>query len=189
MTEKQTIHWILTNLGPDIDKALAAKYKNPDLLYTKDWLAGMCYRETGFLINRYVTQGIATKNIHSLMRGDYGQGPGEIEKSYHGFGYWQIDIGSYPAFVKSGDWKDPYKTCVKAITVLEEKRVYLQKQLPTLTGEQLNRAITAAYNCGQGNVTKALKAGKDVDIYTHQHDYSKEVWRYREIAKPLSEKP
>lgn len=186
MTEKQTIQWILTNLGPDIDKALAvSKQKNPDLLYTIDWLAGMCYRETGFLINRYVTQGISTKNIHSLMRGDYGQRKGEVEKSYHGFGYWQIDIGSYPDFVKSGDWIDPYKTCIKAISVLEEKRLYLVKQLPTLTGEPLHRAIIAAYNCGQGRVSQAIKEGKDVDYYTHQKDYSKMVWVYRNIAKAL----
>lgn len=184
MTEKQVIQWIIINLGPHIDKALLqARLKNPDLLYTKDWLAGMAYRETGFLINRYVSQKLKPENIHTLMRGDYGQRPGETEKSYHGFGYWQIDIGSYPDFVKSGDWKDPYKTCVKAISVLEEKRLYLQSKLPAMVGEGLHRAITAAYNCGQGNVFKALKAGKDVDIYTHQHDYSKEVWRFREIAK------
>ena len=184
MTEKQIIQWILKELGPAIDKALAeAKVKNPYLLSSKDWLAAMAYRETGFLIARYIGQKNKPQIIHTLMRGDYGMRPGEKEKSYHGYGYWQIDIASYPAFVKSGDWKDPYKTCEKAISVLEEKRTYLQGKIPGLEGEALHRAITAAYNCGQGNVFKALSNGKDVDVYTHQHDYSKEVWRYREIAK------
>jgi len=184
MTEKEIIYWISTFLGPDIDKALEqARMKNPGLLYTKEWLVAMAYRETGFLIGRYAAKNMTPFAIHPLMRGDYGQRKGETEKSYHGYGYWQIDIGSYPDFVRSGDWKDPYKTCVKAISVLEEKRLYLEKKFTWLQGEDLHRAITAAYNCGQGNVATALSKGRDVDIYTHQHNYSKEVWRFREIAQ------
>jgi hypothetical protein len=186
MTERETIRWITTVLGPIVDRAIDfSRQKNPALLYTRDWLTGMCYRETGFLINRYVTQKLPVATIHTLMKGDYSQRQGETEKSYHGFGYWQIDIGSFPDFVKSGDWKDPYKTCVKAISVLEGKRIFLQKKLQGLVDERLHRAITAAYNCGEGNVLKALTAGKDVDIYTHQDNYSAEVWRFREIAKLL----
>ncbi|WP_276483539.1 hypothetical protein [Paraflavitalea pollutisoli] len=186
MTEKQAIAWILKELGPIIDKALTeAKAKNPDLMYTTDWLAAMAYRETGFLIARYMAQNAKPEAIHPLMRGDYGQRPGEREKSYHGFGYWQIDIGSFPEFVKSGAWKDPYKTCVKAIEVLEGKRKYLQLKFPALTGDSLARAVTAAYNCGEGNVQKVLLAGQDIDSRTHQKNYSKEVWRFREIARSI----
>ncbi|WP_315822992.1 hypothetical protein [Paraflavitalea speifideaquila] len=186
MTEKQIITWISRELGPVIEKALTeAKVRNPALLYTKDWLVAMAYRETGLLIAKLLAQGGKTPAIYSLMRGDYGQRPGEIEKSFHGFGPWQIDIGSFPEFVKSGNWKDPYKTCVKAIEVLEGKRKYLQSKFPNLSGEALERAITAAYNCGEGNVKKALEAGEDVDSRTHQKNYSKEVWRFREIARPI----
>jgi len=183
MTEREIISWINTNLGPVIDQALAEATKGKlDLLYTRDWLTAIAMRETGFLIARYAKQAKTPAQIHPLMRGDYSQRPGEKEKTYHGYGYWQIDIASYPAFVESGDWKDPLKTCRKAIAVLEEKRIYLQQQFPVLTGEELNRAITAAYNCGQGNVAKAIRAKRDVDVYTHQKNYSAEVWRYREIA-------
>lgn len=186
MTEKQVIAWILRELGPVIEIALEqTKAKTPDLPYTKDWLASMAYRETGFLIARYVAQNAKAEAIHSLMRGDYGRRPGESEKSYHGFGYWQIDIGSFPDFVKSGAWKDPFKTVVKAIDVLEGKRRYLQAKFPKLGGEDLNRAVTAAYNCGEGNVQKVLLAGQDVDSRTHQKNYSKEVWRFREIARSI----
>lgn len=186
MTEREILSWIKTSLGPTIDKVLdEAKKKNPDLIYTPDWLAAMCMRETGFLIARYVQKKIKVEVIHTLMKGDYSQRKGELEKSYRGFGYWQIDIASYPQFVKTGDWKDPYKTCLKAISVLEEKRFYLEPKFPNLKGDGLYRAITAAYNCGQGNVQKVLLTGQDIDTRTHQKNYSAEVWRYREIFNSL----
>jgi hypothetical protein len=185
VTEKQTIKWILDNLGEVIQKSIAeSKVKNPDLLYTQEWLAAMCYRETGFLIARYVAKGMSAESIHSLMRGDYSQRPGEKQKMYHGFGYWQIDIDSFPAFVESGDWRDPCKTCMKAIAVLEGKRLYLQQRLK-LTGDALYRAITAAYNCGEGNVMKVVTKGEDIDARTHGKNYSAEVWRFRRITQEL----
>lgn len=186
MTEKDILRWINVNLGDPIDRALVhAREKFPNHQYTKDWLAGITMRETGFLIARYVKEGAKPDVIHGLMRGDYGQRSGEKEKSYHGFGYPQIDIGSYPDFVKSGDWKDPFKVFRKAITVLEEKREYLVPKFPNLQGDSLYRAITAAYNCGQGNVAKVLTAGQDIDSRTYNKDYSREVWRFREIFKTL----
>ncbi len=176
MTEKQILSWIKTNLSPIIDKAI--KDSGTDL-FTTDLLAAMAMREVNFLIARNSTKHFSV--VCELMKGDYGQRPCEKEKSYHGFGFWQIDIGSFPEFVKSGDWKDPYKTCIKAISVLEGKRKYLESKLPSVP---LN-AIVAAYNCGEGNVYRAIKNGKDVDIYTHNHDYSKEVFRYKEIYNTL----
>lgn len=188
MTERDILKWIGANLGQTIDKALdQAREKNPTLLYTKDWLAGIIMRETGFLIARYVKQGAKPEIIHTLMRGDYSQRPGEKEKNYHGFGYCQIDIASYPDFVKSGEWKDPFKIIRKAIAVLEEKRVYLSPKFPNLQGDSLQRAITAAYNCGQGNVAKVLAAGQDIDARTYNKDYSREVWRFRQIFNSLSQ--
>lgn len=186
MTERSILSWINRELGPIIDQAIEeAKKKNPDLIYTRDWLAAMCMRETGFLIARYAKQGMKVAIIHTLMRGDYSQRPGEKEKSYHGYGYWQIDIASYPQYVKSGDWKDPLKTCAMAISVLEEKRKYLEPRFANLKGDSLHRAVTAAYNCGQGNVAKVLREGKDIDARTHNMDYSAEVWRYRQIFNSL----
>lgn len=188
MTEREILQWINVNLGTAIDKAIAhAREKTPDLIYTKEWLAAMAMRETGFKIAEFVKKGMKPEQMHPIMRGDYGQRPGEKEKSYHGFGYWQIDIGSYPDFVKSGDWKDPFKTCRKAIAVLEEKRLYLAPRFPNLQGDSLARAITAAYNCGQGNVAKVLNEGKDIDSRTYNKDYSRDVWRFRQIFNSLQQ--
>lgn len=185
MTEKQTIKWIADELRTMISQAIQeAKQKNPNLLYTTDWLIGMTYREVGFLLQRYIGR-VPPKDIWPIVKGDYSQRKGEKEASYHGFGLMQIDIGSFPDFVKSGDWKDPLKTYKKAISVLESKRQYLQKECPSLSGDELCRAITAGYNAGAGRLPPLIEKGADIDTYTHQHNYSKEVWRFREIYNSL----
>lgn len=186
MTEKQVLRWIKDNLSGFINQALSeARTDNPKLFYTEDWIAGMAYREVGFLIDRYATQGKPPEVIHGLMRGDYSKRPGEKKKVYHGFSYMQIDIDSYPDFITSGKWKDPLECFRMAISVLEEKRIALSKLFNVPT-EGYHRAITAAYNCGQGNVSRALRKGKDIDFYTHQKNYSKEVWRFRELYRSLA---
>ena len=89
MTQERILYWIRENLSGFIKKALE---QYPDVIYTEDWLAGMTYRETGFLIARYADKQMSPESIHSIIKGDYGRRDGELEKQYHGFGYMQIDI-------------------------------------------------------------------------------------------------
>lgn len=180
-SDQKMMKWIKDNLGAMINGAVEGT------VYTEDWLAGMCARETGFLFTRYVNQGKSLAEINLLMKGDYGRRPGEPAKIYHGFGYWQIDIGSYPAFINSGKWTDPLATAKQAISVLNEKRNYLigRGWQQKISADKLERAVTAAYNCGQGNVDKALRNNLDIDTYTFHKDYSKEVFRYRGIYSKL----
>jgi hypothetical protein len=186
MTEQRKAFWIRDNLGKYIRQALEDYRKvNPTHFYTEDWLAGIAFREVHNLIERYADQKLKFEVICSLMKGDYGQRKGDKEKCYHGFSFWQIDIGSFPEWIKTGSWKDPYKSCYKAIMVLDNKRKYLQVKFPNLKGELLHKAVTSAYNSGEGNVRKALQAGLDTDHYTHNRDYAKEVFRYREIYRNL----
>ena len=191
MTERQIMLWYKTNLQQAVEKAIAEKKeKNPALIYTADWLMAMAYRETWTLVNRYIQNKILFENVLPVVRGDYGRREGELEKQFHGFGFWQIDIGSFPEFVKSGDWKDPFKCCKKAIDVLEEKRQWLfgsGKRLieKNYDVEFVHRCITAAYNCGQGNVFKAVNAKLGIDHYTHEKNYSQMVWKYRELYNSL----
>jgi hypothetical protein len=186
MTTREILIWIHVNLLPSITQAITeAKKKNPGLIYTPDWLVGIAYRETGGLINKYGSTNVRPDIMHTLMRGDYSKRDGEKFAMHHGFGYWQIDIDSYPEFVKSGNWKDPFKCCLQAIDVLESKRQYIESKLPKLGGDDLHRAITAAYNCGEGNVVKVLVAGQDVDTRTTGHDYSAEVWQRRSFYKQI----
>jgi hypothetical protein len=189
MTERSIMRWYKENLQQAVEKAIALKKeKNPELLYTTDWLLAMAYRETWTLVARYIKNKIVFENVLTVVKGDYGKRDGETEKQFHGFGFWQIDIGSYPQFVKSGDWKDPFKCCCKAIDVLEEKRLYLESKFDKddFNSETFQRMITAAYNCGQGNVTKAVNAKLGMDYYTHEKNYSQMVWKYRELYNSLT---
>lgn len=180
--DKDLMMWIRDNLGSIIRHSLT------DSPYTESHLAGICARETGFLIVRYNNRGKSFEEITGLMRGDYSRRPGESSKRYHGYSYWQIDINSYPQFIKAGDWLDPVKSCVMAASVLKEKHGYLFRKgwSTKLCPDMFLRAVTAAYNCGQGNVHKALSRGLNVDYYTFNHDYSKEVFRFKKIYEELS---
>lgn len=180
-TEAEMMRWIRDYLGNMMRQAVTGS------AFTEDWLAGMCARETGYKIIQYYNQGHDFAYVCENMRGDYGRRSGEASARYHGFGFWQIDIGSYPDFINSHDWKDPLKTARKAVTVLNEKKTYLQNRGwdAQLTADEFNRAITAAYNCGQGNVDKALRNNRPIDFYTFTQNYSAEVWRYRNIYRNL----
>lgn len=178
------MQWYKDNLSVMVIKAIEEKKKaKPDLIYTPDWLIAMAYRETWTLVIKLIEAGAPFANI--TPKGDFGQRKGETEKQFHGFGFWQIDIGSYPDFIKSGEWKDPYKCCLKAIDVLEEKRAALRPYF-ALEDETFFRYITAAYNCGQGNAIKALKDKRGADYYTHEKNYSEMVWQYRGLYNSLT---
>jgi hypothetical protein len=173
MTEKAILQWIKGNLGMPIKVAIAGT------VYTEDWLGAMACREVGVLI-----PGQPTVPDWSLFKGDYTQRPGEEAKQYHGFSPWQIDTGSFPLWINAGNWKEPFKSAVMAVAVLEGKRKYITTHTK-LTGDALDRANTAAYNCGEGNVVKTVARNIDIDSFTANHNYSADVWRLRGIYKTL----
>jgi hypothetical protein len=179
--DQQMMKWIKENLGSIINQAIAGS------MYSEDWLAGICARETGFLFTREARNGRTFDEISPLMIGDFSKRKGDTEKVFHGFGFWQIDIGSFPDFVNSEKWKDPLATAKMAVSVLDgKKRFLLQKGWKEkLSPTMWERAITAAYNCGEGNVNKALTNNLDVDRFTFAKDYSKEVFRYRSVYSRL----
>jgi hypothetical protein len=187
MTEVIQLRWIKTNLGPIINSSLAAwKQKTAiQVPYTEDWLAGIAMREVGQLVGRAIEKNLSFGTACETMRGDYSQRPGDAMKVYHGFGFWQVDVGSYSDFVRTGQWKDPSLSCRQAITILYGKQTYLSHHCPAVTGEALHRALTAAYNNGEGNQVKVIIAGKDVDAKTTDHNYSAEVWRFRDMYRNL----
>lgn len=176
MTEREILQWIKKNLSAIIAQAIADSKTD---LFTDDLMAAMAMREVNNKILKYAAKPFA--EVCEQMKGDWSQRPGESKPTYHGFSFWQIDTASYPDFISTGAWKDPYKSCMKAISVLESKRKYLVSKL----GDVPLNAIVAAYNCGEGNVYKAIKKGISVDTYTHNHDYSKEVFRYKDIYNSL----
>jgi hypothetical protein len=187
MTEREILKWIKTNLGFFILQAIwEAKRKNEGLIYTSELITAINMRETGEKIGKLLGKDVSLAEMHGLMKGDYNKRTADPAPCYHGFHYMQIDVGSFPDFVHSGDWKDPLKGYQKAIQVLEGKRIYLQSKLPHLEGEDLLRAVVAAYNCGEGRIVQVVHDGKDIDAYTYQHNYSKEVFRYRELYRSIA---
>lgn len=184
MSVIQILKWIKDNLALDIQAALA---KFPDSIFTEADLAGIITREVGGLIARYafVKPSVPVANICSLMRGDYSARHGELEKTYHGYGITQVDIASFPDFVKSGAWKIPLKCCIKSLQILEGKKSYILTKYPGLEGEALKHATLSAYNCGEGNVVKALAKNLDSDSYTTGHNYAGQVEEFSESYSNL----
>ena len=88
-----------------------------------------------------------------------------------GRGLMQIDYGAFE-FARTGDWADPSANIDFGCNLLAENLAYFKK----IAGDDDPlRAGIAAYNCGRGNVSKALALGGDVDLYTTGHNYSSDV--------------
>lgn len=121
----------------------------------------------------------------------YLRGPGDHG---HGYGPFQIDIGSYPGWIYTGSWKDMPKSAAKAVEVLAEKRTEVSnlaaKRGVILTPEALLQVSIAAYNCGSTPAFDAYVQHGDPDRPTTGRDYSVSVLsRSQVFAKLLSGPP
>ena len=90
-----------------------------------------------------------------------------------GRGLMQIDFDAHE-FARTGAWQDPAENIRYGANVLADCRAFFQRR-SNLTGMELLRAALAAYNCGPGNVLRALNAGLDVDYFTAHRNYSAET--------------
>jgi hypothetical protein len=96
-------------------------------------------------------------------KGDFTKRPGESSKRFHGFGVWQRDSDAFG--VDESYLKDVHKQAEDAAELLAAN---------FRTFERWNAAV-AAYNCGAGNVKKALANGQSVDHFTAHQNYSADV--------------
>ena len=177
MTEVDVLAWIDKNLGAAIQSACQGT------MYEKALIAAITCRETGGLIAKIAPQAVSLNIICKLMTGDYTKRKHDDKIKYHGYGFMQIDVDAFPAFVGSGDWQRPDKLYPFAIKVLESKRHYIINHFDDLSHEELLGAIVAAYNAGEGNVVRAIQGGMDVDRFTAGHNYGKDVFRLRDLFK------
>ena len=117
-------------------------------------ILGIASRETGSL---WVT------HTDGAILGDKG----------HGHGLMQIDDRSFPEFCHGDDWKNIGTNIAKAMAILKGKAAYLFRH--DIPANLLPRGTIAAYNCGEGNVMKAIRQHKDVDTYTTHANYGSDV--------------
>lgn len=185
MTSNDIIQWIKTNVGPAICQAVA---DSGTTVFNETVMGGIHRQETGIKLMQLLGAGHTVPEIFSQLKGDYSQRPGEAAPGYHGFGGWQIDIGSFPDFIASGDWQDPYKCCLKAISVLTGDMEYLKSHFPFAqikTDADLLQATIASYNCGAGKERSILNQGLDIDAATFGHNYSALVLGYMQVYASL----
>ena len=106
--------------------------------------------------------------------GDAGHGHGEI----------QVDDRSHTTFCAGDGWKDlatslayvHRNVIIPSYNYLANRFGYFQEDYTKLFW-----GVVAAYNCGAGNVAKAVANGDDPDSRTTGHDYSQDV-RARALA-------
>lgn len=92
----------------------------------------------------------------------------------YGRGLMQIDYKSHE-FARTGPWSNPRENILYAASVMLDNIRWQVKNWPALSKTQALRASIAAYNCGPGNVSRALKSGRDIDYFTSHRDYSADV--------------
>ena len=102
----------------------------------------------------------------------------------HGHGEMQIDDRSHETFCSNGGWKDLASSLAYVHrNVIIPSYNYLANRFGYFGANYANLfwGVVAAYNCGAGNVAKAVANGDDVDSRTTGHDYSADV-RTRALA-------
>jgi soluble lytic murein transglycosylase-like protein len=98
-----------------------------------------------------------------------------------GHGLMQIDSNTRNGNTQwCEDWvaqgMDPTANILKGAAILDSKWRFLAPKV-NLYGWEMLRAVIAAYNTGEGNVLRSIRAGRDVDSTTTGGDYSADVLR------------
>ena len=161
----------LAELGKYEDALIAAGLKHDVPIVV---LAGIGSRESGWGL-RLRPPGPAGTGDFQPRRYPTRFRPGPLPPDGGGFGrgLLQIDYDAHP-FARSSAWKDPASNIDYGATVLAAARTTLATRTG-LAAAPLLRAAIAAYNCGTGNVIRALAEGQSVDYFPPGRNYSADV--------------
>ncbi len=155
-----------------------------DVAVAAGWLSAFENAAQTYNFPVALLMGIASRETNMRnIEGDFRDG------EYHGYGLMQVDIGSFPNWVKSGAWRDPLQSIAKGAGVLDGKRTEIEQgQGKTLTiegrsfvgrkfdtADQALQVATACYNCGLWGYY-AFSKGEPIDSYTTGKNYSTDVW-------------
>jgi hypothetical protein len=139
-----------------------------------DYIARLCTPDRDAKMAKFPLPGVVRKNLPDGIKARAIAGPCDAwvpTTTGWGCGLFQIDYEAHYEFAKSGAWADPEKACGYAAGILKGARASLAKNVPSLKGEALDRAMIAAYNAGAGRIGKFLKEGKDIDKATFHPGY------------------
>lgn len=97
--------------------------------------------------------------------------------SGHGHGIMQIDDRSHGEWIRNHNWRDPATNIEYGADVWLEDLEFFDLHGDLVDHDTIKEiwAATAAFNCGAGNVRRALRAGRDVDHYTTGKNYSADI--------------
>jgi hypothetical protein len=105
----------------------------------------------------------------------------------HGFSMWQIDIGSYPDWIKTGAWRDVGQAVMKSAEVLNEKRnevlALAKRNKLILSSADVEQITIAAYNHGSRGSFLDYQRFRRPDRGTTGGDYSQDVLYRSDIFK------
>lgn len=116
------------------------------------------------------------KPIGPSGTGDFIPRKGRLPEDGLGFGrgLMQIDYDAH-SFARGDRWKNPAENIEYACNILlQDYKYFKDHYVSTIT----DRAALASYNCGRGNVQRAIAHNLDIDFYTTGRDYSKKVLEY-----------
>ena len=151
--------------------------KQFELAKQNGWLAFFedAARKYGFPVELLLAISSRETNLRNI-KGDFRDG------IYHGYGVMQVDIGTNPDFCRAWTAEQVNESIECGCRVLAGKREYLaRKQITEL------KALAAAYNTGEGNVSKSVAAGLDPDRTTTGRDYGRDVLARMEIFRRFVE--
>jgi hypothetical protein len=164
MNDLETIKYIKKNYGDFIENAAGLNKVRASVL------AGIMMRETRGGLSSLLSQ-----------PGPGGKGDKDKNGVYHGHGLMQIDDRSFPVFTSGLSWSNPDENIKFGADVLYRKIYFFERRsehLMLLPEWNIERLGIAAYNCGEGNVLKAVNLGKNPDLATAGGNYSNEVLRF-----------
>ena len=140
---------------------------------------GIGVRESqwGLALKKDLT-GDCTPRRHNEVRG-----PMPPDGMCYGRGLLQIDW-DWHEFARIGDWAISHQNIAYGVMLLA--RLIAKFRHCDVSDRAKLRMAIASYNCGSGNVKRALRNGYGIDHYTAHRDYSKEVLRYAGIYEHLS---
>ncbi len=188
---------ILNQPAPDITKVIQTTYAKNNTALIKQ--LGELNKYKDFIVNTSVKYKIQSSIIIGVGSRESGwglalnpsgpSGTGDtIKRRYptqfrsgplppggggYGRGLMQVDFDAHE-FARTGNWKDPAANIEYGCSVLAGS-IEFMKRKTGLKDLELVRAGIAGYNCGPGNVLKAIRDGLDIDYYTFGRDYSKDA--------------